>query len=804
MMRPMQVTRRSFSIALATTMLLATACNSPAISLLAPSPTPSLTPTPTLTPSPTPTPTPVPTVTLDQGDRARFVGDWDGAIGAYQLVLAETSDPALRAKAQFGIGLVDVEAERYSDADVALSAYLAQFPDDASRGLAYFLRAEARQALDKPADAVADYRQYLALRSGRIDSYVEEQIGDALRAAGQPLEAIPEYQAAIAAPHLGGDLSLDVKIGRAYMQGKDYQHALQAFDLVAATATDDATKASMNLLAGQVLEAEGDTQGAYARYLDSVNKYPTAYDSYTGLVRLVNAGVPVNDYLRGVVDYFAGAYAPALQALTRSANGNPDGSVYYFRGLTRRAMGDYEGALTDLEIVLNNYPDDPHYQQAWIQKAVTQWAYLDRYSEAVQTYVDFVAKYPQSSQAAQTLFDAGRTAERADDLQKAADLWLRLPKEYPDSDLAYQGAFEAGIALYRLSDYSSALDVFNQAEGLGSSSGDKAAAHFWVAKSYQAQGDDSRAQQAWQETAQLDPTGYYSERAADILAGRQPFQPLGVPDFKTDAQAEELAAETWLRATFNVQDPGELNQLSPALASDPRMQRGEEFWRLGRTSEAKAEFESLRASVQGDPVATFRLMHKLLDLGLYQPAIFAARNVLDLAGMNDATTLSAPVYFNHVRFGPYFGDIILPEAAQEGFDGLFLLSVVRQESLFEGFITSYAAARGLMQVIPSTGQSIADQLGWPPGYTAEDLYRPLVSVKFGTYYLAQQRDRFDGDLYAALAAYNAGPGNALIWKKLAPNDPDLFLEVIRLQQTHTYITTIYEVFDIYRNLYASP
>jgi len=107
-----------------------------------------------------------------------------------------------------------------------------------------------------------------------------------------------------------------------------------------------------------------------------------------------------------------------------------------------------------------------------------------------------------------------------------------------------------------------------------------------------------------------------------------------------------------------------------------------------------------------------------------------------------------------------------------------------------------------MQVIPSTGQSIADQLGWPVGYTSDDLYRPLVSVRFGTYYLAQQRDRFDGDLYAALAAYNAGPGNAALWKDLAPDDPDLFLEVIRLDQTHRYLTTIYEIFDIYRNLYS--
>jgi soluble lytic murein transglycosylase len=73
-----------------------------------------------------------------------------------------------------------------------------------------------------------------------------------------------------------------------------------------------------------------------------------------------------------------------------------------------------------------------------------------------------------------------------------------------------------------------------------------------------------------------------------------------------------------------------------------------------------------------------------------------------------------------------------------------------------------------------------------------------VSVRFGTCYLAAQRDRFNGDLYAALAAYNAGPGNAAPWHELAPDDPGLFLEVIRLQQPHQYIRRIYEIYTIYR------
>jgi len=106
-----------------------------------------------------------------------------------------------------------------------------------------------------------------------------------------------------------------------------------------------------------------------------------------------------------------------------------------------------------------------------------------------------------------------------------------------------------------------------------------------------------------------------------------------------------------------------------------------------------------------------------------------------------------------------------------------------------------------MQIMPATGESIAINAGWPPGYSAEDLYRPKVSLTFGGHYLDSQRDYFNDQLYPALAAYNAGPGNASIWWDLAGGDPDLFLEIIRYEETRDYVRGIYEVFSIYRRLY---
>jgi len=61
----------------------------------------------------------------------------------------------------------------------------------------------------------------------------------------------------------------------------------------------------------------------------------------------------------------------------------------------------------------------------------------------------------------------------------------------------------------------------------------------------------------------------------------------------------------------------------------------------------------------------------------------------------------------------------------------------------------------------------------------------------------------NGHIYAALAAYNGGPGNAVIWKQLAGDDPDLFLEIVRFEETRDYIRNIYEIFVIYRRLYSN-
>ena len=780
------------------------ACNLPEVMGLGSTPTPSITPTPTVTQTPTPTPTYLPSSRLQTAEKANFNGEWDRALIEYQKVFEQTINPIDRGSAQLGKGVTLIRVGRFQEAVEALDLFITSYPDHDRLGQGFFHRAQAQEALGRVGEAAQDYQQYLIHRPGLIDTYVQELRGDALKADGDHSAAVAVYKDALQAPQLSDGLEIEIKIAQTYASMGDYIMALSKYSEIYDRTISDYTKARMDYLRGQAYTALGQIDQAHALYLHAVENYHRSDYSYLGLVALVQAGVQVNELDRGMVDYFAEQYGVALAAFNRYLTTYPvehDGMVHYYKGLTLRELDRYEDAVNEWDLLIDDHPGDHYWDQGWEQKAYTQWAYLGQYDQAVQTLMDFVAAIPDHDRASEFLYDAARARERAGQLEQAAQLWDRLGTDYPDSEWTFRGLFLSGIARYRLSDFKGSQAALQRGLEVAVEPSDRAAVYLWIGKLHRAQGEEESAQAAWRIAMEADPNGYYAIRAEDLLAGREPFRPLGVFNFDVDLEVERQEAEEWMRATFPITGPEPLSELDSRLVNDPRMVRGGEFWRLGLYNQARLEFESLRDEYENDAETTYRLMHYFLDLGLYRSAIIAAWQVIHLGGIDYATIEASPIYLCYIRFAPYFGELILPAALDRGLDGLFLLSVARQESLFESFAISYAGARGLMQVIPSTGQDIFNELGWPPGYTDDDLYRPVVSVRMGSYYLATQRDRFDSDLYASLAAYNAGPGAAIIWKELAPEDPDLFLEVIRYDQTRNYIRTIYWAYSNYCNLY---
>ncbi len=776
-----------------------------------------------------PTPTPVPIVRVSAGDKSLFNGDVDAAMQQYREAAQETSDPAIRVAALWGLARSQYADDRYNDANATLDQLIADYPKSPFAAPASFLKGESLSATQHYAAAAAAYQIYLTGRPGVLDSYVNELRGDALTQAGQYSDALTAYTAAKSAPHLDDSNSLDIKIAETHASLGEYETAISMYDTIATNTTNDYTRARMDFLAGEAYVKEGKNSLGYDRFKHAVENYPLSNYAYQALVQLVAANVSVNDLDRGLTDYFAGQYDVALAALERYIAANPgeDGTAHYYRAYTLEDLQQYGKAVDAFSFFIQNYQSNPKWVDAWEEKAFLQWYRLNQYPQAAQTLLDYVQAQPTSSQAPDELMSAARIYERDGRFDDAAKTWERVSTEYPGDSQAPTAVFFAGIMQYRQSDYQGALPLFERSLVLSTLPEDQARAYLWIGKTHDKLGDKTNSQNAWQQGQIADPGGYYSQRCSDLLMGVPPFNPPATTDLKQDLVAERKAADSWVRLTFKLPANTDLSGLG-TLAGDPRLIRGRELWSLGLYDDARLEFEDLRCELatlsgldcttlskpENTPalseqtaaqlaVMTYTFANFLLDIGMYRSGIYAARQVLSLAGLNtQAQTMLAPPYFNHVRYGLYYNDLILPAAQQNGFDPLFLFSVVRQESLFEGFVNSTAGARGLMQIVPSTGAGINAALGWPINYNDSQLYRPNISIAFGTYYLASSRKSVGGDLYSALAAYNAGLGNALDWQKLSQGDPDLFLESVRYEESRQYIRSIYEMYIIYRRLYG--
>ncbi|MBE0636578.1 lytic transglycosylase domain-containing protein [Candidatus Bipolaricaulota bacterium] len=126
-------------------------------------------------------------------------------------------------------------------------------------------------------------------------------------------------------------------------------------------------------------------------------------------------------------------------------------------------------------------------------------------------------------------------------------------------------------------------------------------------------------------------------------------------------------------------------------------------------------------------------------------------------------------------------------------DPAWVASVIRCESRFESDALSPAGAIGLMQIMPETGDWIAQELQ-QTDYSTSTLTSPAQNISLGTWYLRTLLDRFT-TRDVALMAYNAGPSNAEAWEgNLA----------LAFPETQRYIRRIHLALPVYRVYFAAP
>jgi soluble lytic murein transglycosylase len=140
-------------------------------------------------------------------------------------------------------------------------------------------------------------------------------------------------------------------------------------------------------------------------------------------------------------------------------------------------------------------------------------------------------------------------------------------------------------------------------------------------------------------------------------------------------------------------------------------------------------------------------------------------------------------------------DVIRQQAGEKDVDAALIAAVIYSESKFSDQESS-AGARGLMQITPEAAKFIEKQSGGTT-FKLSDLSNPEINIRYGTFLLRELLDRYDGDEAAALAAYNAGPGNADKW-----GGADLAVEDIPFPETRAYVEEVLEKRDEYRRKYG--
>lgn len=139
-------------------------------------------------------------------------------------------------------------------------------------------------------------------------------------------------------------------------------------------------------------------------------------------------------------------------------------------------------------------------------------------------------------------------------------------------------------------------------------------------------------------------------------------------------------------------------------------------------------------------------------------------------------------------------NIIRQQAREKGVDAALIAAVIYTESRFRDQ-TSEADARGLMQITPATAGDI-ERLSGGTSFELQDLSDPEINIRYGTFYLAHLLDIFDDDVVAALAAYNAGPGNADAW-----GGSTMTIDDITFEETRNYVERVLDKQREYRHTY---
>jgi len=254
---------------------------------------------------------------------------------------------------------------------------------------------------------------------------------------------------------------------------------------------------------------------------------------------------------------------------------------------------------------------------------------------------------------------------------------------------------------------------------------------------------------------------------------------------------------------------------SDAKSDEPHGPLANALFELGLYDEAMPEFIAARAArttlaIQQTP-NTDKAATASVDED-YSVAVYSLRGGLPNRAVRfaeqfwraipaDYAIELAPRGLVELLYPTPYRDSLLKHAPARNVDPRFVLSIARQESRYQANAKSVAAARGMMQFIPSTANEIASQLKLS-NFNQDALYEPDTAVLFGSQYLSNLFQQFPNQPEAVAASYNGGEDNMARWMgRSKAAEPERYVPEIGFWQSKDYVYRVMSNFWSYQRLY---
>lgn len=402
----------------------------------------------------------------------------------------------------------------------------------------------------------------------------------------------------------------------------------------------------------------------------------------------------------------------------------------------------------------------------------------DRDAAAKRAFERYLSAFPLHAKAVDARYALARIEASAGRLDEARRAYQALSRAYPQHPLANESRWRLGWLEYRRGEWWEAAKAF--AELAERTNGrEHEAAMYWRARCHHRLGNEDRAGELYRAIA--GRRSYYGMwarfRQEHLKSGALP-----VLDVRR------------LASPGTVVPPTAIGPI-PAAVDRFHWTRFVELDAARLPDLAAAELAAIEAAAPGE-----RDLRRFL-LATYRRADRHDEALRLLHGLGAASGLSASER-RRTLYPLAYWEQVRDEGHRRNVDPLIALALMRQESAFKPAVRSPANAWGLMQILPST----AARLAADPAVAGADPTRltdPTHNIRLGVYYLGSLLDRYAGNPYKALAAYNGGEAAVAKWEQRWPDaEPDEFVDAISFRETRDYVKKVVGNYLEYLEIYG--